>query len=61
MVDNEMPKYIKQHPYVDDDGIYMPLQEYALEGTASYYRMVIPKECFVDAYNRWIKGSDDNG
>ena len=50
------PTYVKQHPYVDDDGIYVPLEEYALEGTVSHYKMVISKELFVEAYNKWIKG-----
>lgn len=53
--------YIKRHPYVGDDGIYVPLQEYVLDGTASYYRMVMSKEMFVDAYNKWIKGGVNDG
>ena len=49
------PKYVKQHPYVGDDGIYTPVHEYALEGTESVYRLVMTKEMFVEAYNKWIK------
>lgn len=48
-------KYTKQHPYVDDRGIWMPIQEYVSGTTASYYRMVMSKEMFVEAYNKWIK------
>ena len=55
------PKYVKQHPRVDDDGIYMPINEYVLEGTGSYYKLVMTKEMFVEAYNKWMKGCDDNG
>ena len=48
--------YIKQEPRVTDDGIYMPYQEYVPEGCASNYRLVMTKEMFVEAYNKWIKG-----
>ena len=48
--------YIKQEPYVDDDGIWIPYEEYVLEGYASAYRLVMSKEIFVEAYNKWIKG-----
>ena len=54
-------RYVKQHPFVGDDGMYMPVDEYTLEGTASLYRIVMTKEMFVEAYNKWIKGGDDNG
>lgn len=49
------PVYVKQEPYVGENGIYMPEQPYALEGTGTY-RMVLSKEMFVEAYNKWIKG-----
>ncbi len=52
-------KYVKQYPYVGDDGIYTPCEEYALEGCASAYRLVISKEMFVEAYNKWIKGEEN--
>ena len=50
------PAYVKQEPRVDDDGIWMPYKEYVLEGCASNYRLVMTKEMFVEAYNKWIKG-----
>ena len=37
--------------YVDDDGIYIPY-----EYDPTYHRMLISKELFVEAYNKWIKG-----
>ena len=48
--------YMKQYPYVDDTGIYAPCEEYVQEGTASNYKLVISKEMFIEAYNKWIKG-----
>ena len=50
------PVYIKQEPRVDDDGIWMPYEEYVPNGCASNYRLVMSKEMFVEAYNKWIKG-----
>jgi hypothetical protein len=47
--------YIKQEPQITDDGIYMPEREYVLEGTCSAYRMIMTKEMFIEAYNKWIK------
>ena len=48
--------YIKQEPYVGEEGIYVPVEEYVREGTMSKYRMVIPKELFIEAYEKWIGG-----
>lgn len=48
--------YVKQEPKVTDDGIYMPYKEYVPEGCASNYRLVMTKEMFVEAYNKWIGG-----
>ena len=54
----EQVNYVKQEPYVGDDGIYVPVEEYAIEGTMSLYRKVIPKELFIEAYNKWIRSAD---
>lgn len=51
--------YVKQEPKITDDGIYMPELEYALEGTCSNYRMIMTKEMFIEAYNKWIKGMEE--
>lgn len=48
--------YVKQKPYVGDDAIYVPCEEYVPEGCASIYKAIITKELFVEAYNKWIKG-----
>ena len=37
-------------PYVDDNGIYIPY-----EYDPRYHRMLISRELFVEAYNKWIK------
>lgn len=50
--------YIKQEPYVGEDGIYVPLNPYVEEGLASAYKMFLSKELFVEAYNKWILGDD---
>ena len=47
-------KYIKQEPYIDDTGIWIPVQEYIPEGYASTYKCLITKELFVEAFNKWI-------
>lgn len=49
------PFYVKQEPYVGDDGIYVPVYPYVQEGCASAYRCIMTKEMFVEAYNKYIK------
>jgi hypothetical protein len=51
-------RYIKQKPFVDDYGIYVPVEEYVHEGCQSQYRCLITREVFVEAYNKWIKSSE---
>ena len=51
----EQKKYIKQEPYIDDNAIYIPCEEYVPEGCASIYKALITKELFVEAYSKWIK------
>lgn len=48
--------YIKQEPYVNDEGIWIPCEEYMQEGCASAYKCILTKEMFVEAYNKWILG-----
>ena len=50
--------YIKQEPFVGDDGIYIPVTEYVIKGSSCVYRRIITKELFVEAYNKWIKESN---
>lgn len=50
----DMETYYKQNPYVNDKGIYVPVNEHVPIGTASAYRQLIPKEIFVEAYEKWI-------
>ena len=41
--------------YVGDDGIYSRVQQ-----TRDVYRCVMSKEVFVEAYNKWIKGENND-
>ena len=50
----DMETKYKQNPYVDDEGIYVPVNEYVPIGMTSAYRQLIPKEIFVAAYEKWI-------
>lgn len=49
---------VKCHPYVGDDGIYVPCKDYVPAGCAATYKMILSKEMFVEAYNKWIKGEE---
>ena len=42
-------------PYVDDEGIYVP-HDY----DPRYHKLLISKELFVEAYNKWIKGENNS-
>ena len=48
-------RYIKQEPYVGENGIYVPVKEYVPEVAASVYECIMTKKMFVEAYNKWIK------
>ena len=50
-------RYIRQEPYVNNHGIYIPDNEYVPEGCASLYKCIITKEMFIEAYDRWIQSS----
>ena len=52
------PVYIKQDPYVGENGIYVPCEAYVPEGCVSSYKCVLTKEMFVEAYNKWIKDEE---
>lgn len=55
-ISKERAEYVRCYPYVGDDGIYAPCQEYVLDYCNPTYKLVISKEMFVEAYNKWIKG-----
>lgn len=57
--EQKLGKYVKQKPYVGDDGIYVPVEAYVPEGFVSAYKCIITKEMFVEAYNKYIKGDFD--
>ena len=47
---------VKHEPYVDDEGIWYPVHEYTPEWMSTSYKLIISKEMFIEAYNKWIKG-----
>ena len=57
--DDKFEVWVKQEPYVGEDGIYKPMQAYAPEGTSAIYKLIISKDLFVEAYNKWIKEAED--
>lgn len=48
--------WVKHESYVDDEGIWYPCEEYTPEWMETNYKLVISKEIFIEAYNKWIKG-----
>lgn len=51
----ELKDYIKTKPMIDDTGIWMPIESFVPADCAPVYKLVMPREMFVEAYNRWIK------
>ena len=50
--------FIKQEPYIDDEGIWIPTEDRVPHGCVSDYKLVMTREMFVEAYNKWIKNED---
>ena len=48
-------RYIRQEPYIDDEGIYIPEKDYVPEDAVSFFKCIMTKEMFIEAYNKWIK------
>lgn len=55
-IDPTVKKYIRQEPYVNDEGIFVPIHSYVEEGLSSAYKCVMTKEMFIEAHNKYIKG-----
>lgn len=51
---NPYPDLRRAEPYVDDDGIYMPVHEYFYEGVSTEYKMIMSKELFQEAFKEYI-------
>ena len=60
IIDYSVTEYVLHNPYVGDDGIYVPSEHYVPKGFAPVYKLLMSKEVFVEAYNKWIKGEDGN-
>lgn len=53
--DNEsFGEWRKTEPYISEDGIYVPLQEYVYEGTSTTYELFMTKELFQEAFKEYI-------
>lgn len=52
------PEYILNKPQVREDGIYTPLATYIQKGTTSRYQNLIPKEVFIEAFEKFCKHRD---
>lgn len=50
--------YVKLYPYVNEDGIWFPCEEYGVSGVPHAYKCLITKDLFVEAYEKWIKNDD---
>lgn len=51
----EIKEYRKAEPMINDDGIWMPAQSIVPAELEPVYKLVMTKEMFVEAYNKWIK------
>ena len=47
-------EWIKNEPYVDDSGIYVPVNEYTQKGYSATYRMVMSADVFKEAFRKYI-------
>jgi hypothetical protein len=52
---------IKHNSKVTDDGIYVPVYDYQYDSEKPLYKLLISKEVFIEAYNRWIKEGGHDG
>lgn len=50
----KQPVYIPTKPMITDDGIFLPLVDSVREGEEPYYKLVMSKDMFIEAYMRWI-------
>lgn len=58
--DNHIVTWERTKPKIDDEGIWEPKVDFVPIGRTPDYRLTIPKDVFIEAYNRWIRG-DANG
>ena len=50
----EEKKWVENKPIVDDNGIYVPVYPYTMEGEISKYKLIMTKEMFQEAYRKYI-------
>ena len=44
----------KTEPFIGEDGIYVPMQEYEYEGASTVYELFMTKELFQEAFKEYI-------
>ena len=44
----------KTEPFIDEDGIYIPMQEYEYEGAPTTYELFMTKKLFQEAFKEYI-------
>lgn len=49
-------EYVEKKPIINDIGIFMPCEKFVPKGIECDYNLVMTKEIFIEAYNKWIKG-----
>ena len=58
IVDTRTPgnfgEWRRTEPYVGEDAIYIPCNEYVYEGTETMYQQLITKELFQEAFKEYI-------
>lgn len=47
-------EFTTHEPYINDDGIYIPMYPETPKGTDTPYQLVMTREMFVEAYDRYI-------
>ena len=53
-------KWVKNEPIVGDNGIYVPVYPYTMEGDIPTYQLVMTKEMFQEAYRKYIVENTDS-
>ena len=53
-----MTEWVKNKPYVGENGIYEPCAAYSESGKGTEYRLSIPKEVFIEAFEKFCKHRD---
>lgn len=53
-----MSEWVKNKPYVDENGIYTPCNDYSQSGKGCMYKLAIPREIFIEAFEKFCRHQD---